>query len=177
MHGGLFHPDEGSSRKGGKVKDRRDVEILLVEDDPNHAELTLIALREGNLSGQIHLAKDGDEALRFLFSGDLRDQQLKLILLDLKLNKMDGLDLLRKIRSDARTQHIPVVVLTSSQNERDVMSSYRYGANSYIVKPLEFEKFVRVISQLGTYWVQLNQPPVIDGEQGEGTAGRDKEGV
>jgi len=159
------------------VKDRRDVEILLVEDDPNHAELTLIALREGSLPGQIHLAKDGDEALRFLFSGDLRDQQLKLILLDLKLNKMDGLDLLRKIRSDARTQHIPVVVLTSSQNERDVMSSYHYGANSYIVKPLEFEKFVRVVSQLGTYWVQLNQPPVIDGEQGEGTAGRIKEGV
>jgi two-component system, response regulator len=171
----LFHPGEGSSRKGGKVKDRKDVEILLIEDDPNHAELTLIALREGNLQGQIHLAKDGDEALHFLFSGDLRDQQLKLILLDLKLNKMDGLELLRKIRSDTRTQYIPVVVLTSSQNERDIMTSYRYGANSYIVKPLEYEKFVRVVSQLGIYWVQLNQPPMIDREQSEGTAGRDNE--
>ena len=157
------------------MKDRKDVEILLIEDDPNHAELTLIALKEGNLPRQIHLAKDGDEALRFLFSGDLRDQQLKLILLDLKLNKMDGLELLREIRSHARTQHIPVVVLTSSQSERDIKTSYRYGANSYIVKPLEFEKFVRVVSQLGIYWAQLNQPPVIEGERGEGKAGRDSE--
>jgi len=153
------------------MKDRKDVEILLVEDDPNHAELTLIALKDGNLPGQIHLAKDGEEALRFLFSEDLRDKELKLILLDLKLNKMDGLELLRAIRSDTKTQHIPVVVLTSSQNERDIMTSYRYGANSYVVKPLEFEKFVRVVSQLGIYWVRLNQPPVMGGEQSEGTAG------
>jgi CheY-like chemotaxis protein len=145
----------------------KEVEILLVEDDPSHAELTMMALREGNL-GPIHLAPDGEEALRFLFSGDLAERKLKLILLDLKLIKLDGLELLRRIRSDPRTRHLPVVVLTSSLNERDIKTSYDYGANSYIVKPLEFEKFIRVVSQLGTYWVRVNQPPVAAGEAREG---------
>ena len=145
------------------MKDRGEIDVLLVEDDPSHAELTLIALKEGNLPGKIHLAQDGDEALRLIFSKDMRENQIKLILLDLKLTKLDGLEFLKKIRSDQRTRYIPVVILTSSQNERDIQLAYRWGANSYIVKPVEFESFVGTVSQLGAYWMLLNQPPELGG--------------
>ena len=132
-------------------------EILLVEDDPNHAELILIALKEGHVPSQAHVARDGEEALEYLFS---HERRIKLILLDLKLDKLGGLEVLGRVRSDERTRYIPVVVLTSSQNQRDIEMSYRLGANSYVVKPLEFEKFAKTLAQVGAYWMLFNQPPI-----------------
>ena len=138
---------------------REEGEILLIEDDPSHAELILIALKEGHLPSPAHVAQSGEEALEYLFSHDGR---IKLILLDLKLGKLGGLETLGRIRSEERTRYIPVVVLTSSQNERDIEMSYRLGANSYVVKPVEFEKFIKTVGQVGTYWMLLNQPPISD---------------
>ena len=140
------------------------VEILLVEDNPADVELTLRALREHLLANQIPVVKDGAEALDFLFAtGSYTDQQQeispKLILLDLKLPKVDGLEVLRRIKAHKRTKTIPVVVLTSSQEQRDLVSSYELGVNSYIVKPVEFEKFEQSVKELGLYWLLLNQLP------------------
>jgi CheY-like chemotaxis protein len=141
------------------------VEILLVEDNPNDVELTLMALKENNLANHIHVVRDGEEAIEFVFgtgrySG--RDMSIipKVILLDLKLPKVDGIEVLRKIRSDERTKIIPVVVLTSSREERDIVETYKLGVNSYIVKPVQFENFVKVIKDLGLYWLVVNQPPM-----------------
>jgi two-component system response regulator len=134
--------------------------ILLIEDDPDHAELTLMGLKEANIPETIYVAKDGEEALQFLFSRDGIEAKPKFVLLDLKLPKLDGLEVLGRIKADERSRSIPVVVLTSSQNERDIMMSYRLGANSYIVKPVQFEKFISAVSQLGSYWVLLNEPPL-----------------
>ena len=134
--------------------------ILLVEDDPDHAELTLMGLKEANASDSIYVAKDGEEALQFLFSEDGAEAKPKFILLDLKLPKVDGLEVLRRIKTDERSRSIPVIVLTSSQDERDIMTSYRLGANSYIVKPVRFEEFISTVSQLGSYWLLLNEPPL-----------------
>jgi len=140
------------------------VEILLVEDNPSDLELALYALKKHNLANHIEVVRDGAEALDFLFgTGAYAHRQIengpKVILLDLKLPKVDGLEVLRQIKSDPRTKAIPVVVLTSSQDERDIVESYHLGVNSYITKPVDFEKFVEVVRQLGLYWLLLNQPP------------------
>ena len=141
------------------------VEILLVEDNPNDAELTMRALKKNNLANNIVQVSDGEEALDFIFArGAYSDRQMingpKVILLDLKLPKVDGLEVLKAIKSDQRTRVIPVVVLTSSQEEKDIVESYRLGVNSYITKPVDFEKFVDAVKTLGLYWLLLNQPPV-----------------
>jgi CheY-like chemotaxis protein len=138
------------------------VEILLVEDSPTDAELAMRALRKWKLANKLHLARDGAEALDFIFaSGGYahREGSLKVVLLDLKLPKVDGLEVLRRLKGDPRTRRIPVVVLTSSREERDVVESYELGVNSYIVKPVDFEQFVRAVADLGLYWLLLNQPP------------------
>jgi two-component system, response regulator len=140
------------------------IEILLVEDNPQHVELTLRALRKRNLANNVLVAKDGAEALEFIFAtGAYRQRRIengpKVILLDLKLPKVDGLEVLRRIKFDERTKAIPVVVVTTSDQDQDVVKSYELGANSYIVKPVSFEKFVEAVSQLGFYWMLLNKPP------------------
>ena len=141
-----------------------DVEILLVEDNPNDVELTLRAFRKQNLTNNIHVVKDGAEALDFMFgTGAYAHRHVenhpKVVLLDLKLPKVDGIEVLRRIKADARTRSIPVVMLTSSQEERDVLESYRLGVNSYIVKPVDFGNFVHAVSELGMYWSILNKVP------------------
>ena len=141
-----------------------EVEILLVEDDPNDVELTLRAFRARNLANQVFVARDGAEALDFFFSDKahpLRDIGVmpRVILLDLKLPKVDGLEVLRRLRADERTRSLPVVVLTSSNEEPDIAAAYRLGANSYIVKPVDFEAFARAVSEVGLYWVLLNEQP------------------
>jgi two-component system response regulator len=142
-----------------------EVEILLVEDNPTDAELTLRALKKRQLANKLFHVKDGVEALDFLFgTGAFTDRKvenaLKVILLDLKLPKVDGLEVLRRIKGDERMRVNPVVVLTSSKEERDVIESYRLGVNSYMVKPVDFDKFAQVVSELGMYWMLLNQPPI-----------------
>jgi len=143
---------------------QNEVEILLVEDNPNDVELTLRALKKHNLANNIHVVKDGAEALDYIFASNAYayrkiEDRPKVILLDLKLPKVSGLEVLSKIKSDERTKIIPVVVLTSSKEERDLVESYRLGANSYITKPADFDKFVNSVSELGLYWLLLNQPP------------------
>ena len=140
------------------------VEILLVEDNPQHVELTLRALRKHNLANHVLVAKDGAEALEFIFAtGAYAHRQIengpKVILLDLKLPKVDGLEVLRRIKSDERMKAIPVIVVTTSEQEQDVVESYELGANSYIVKPVSFDKFIEAVSKLGFYWMLLNKPP------------------
>ncbi|MCH7912569.1 MAG: response regulator [Deltaproteobacteria bacterium] len=139
------------------------VEILLVEDNPNDVELTLHAIRKNHISNRIHVVRDGAEALEFIFcTGAYAERKIqetpKVILLDLKLPKVDGLEVLQRIKADPRTRATPVVVLTSSREERDVVESYRLGVNSYIVKPVDFKKFTEAVQQMGLYWLLLNQP-------------------
>jgi CheY-like chemotaxis protein len=147
----------------------RNVEILLVEDNPNDVELILHVFRWCNLGDQVHVAWDGEEALDFIFGTgaytgrDTRNKP-KVILLDLKLPRLDGIEVLRRIKADARTRTIPVVVLTSSKEERDVVESYDLGVNSYIVKPVKFDEFANVIRDLGLYWRFVNVPPVKKNE-------------
>lgn len=140
----------------------RPVEILLVEDNPSDLELALHALRKHNLSNNIQVARDGAEALKLIFGaddgeGDVMDPAPRVILLDLKLPKVDGLEVLEKLKNDHRTHNIPVVILTSSREEKDIIESYRLGVNSYIVKPVDFEQFIDAVQQLGLYWLLLNQ--------------------
>jgi two-component system response regulator len=142
------------------------VEILLVEDNPNDIELALHALKKNNIANSIQVVRDGAEALEFLFgTGAYHNRSInrppKVILLDLKLPKVDGLEVLKHIKSDDRTRSIPVVVLTSSREERDIVESYRLGVNSFITKPVDFEQFTEAVRQLGLYWLLLNQPPVF----------------
>jgi CheY-like chemotaxis protein len=142
----------------------QEVEILLVEDNPSDAELTLRALKQRNLANQVFVCHDGAEALEFFFgdgSHALREIGAvpKVILLDLKLPKVDGLEVLRRLKEEDRTKKIPVVVLTSSREEPDIARAYRLGANSYIVKPVDFEAFARAVSDVGLYWLLLNHPP------------------
>lgn len=138
-------------------------EILLVEDNPSDAELTLHALARHRLANNLHVVTDGAEALDFLFKQGAYARRTgpnpKVVLLDLKLPKIDGLDVLRRIRSDDRTRGVPVVMLTSSGEERDVVASYAGGTNSYIVKPVDWEQFTTAVQQIGLYWLLLNQPP------------------
>ncbi len=139
------------------------VEILLVEDNAEDAELTLHALQKCRLGNHIQVAHDGAEALDFIFQtgafAHRTDSNPRLILLDLKLPKVDGLDVLRRIKADPRTRSIPVVVLTSSREERDIVESYQLGVNSYITKPVDFEQFADAVQHIGYYWLLLNQPP------------------
>jgi CheY-like chemotaxis protein len=141
-----------------------DVEILLVEDNPNDVELTLDVLKENKLANHIQVVRDGVEALDFLLRrgafAQRGDQNPRLVLLDLKLPKINGLEVLQQIRSDPKTRLTPVVVLTSSREERDIIDSYKLGVNSYIVKPVDFEQFSIAIRHVGFYWLLLNQPPV-----------------
>ena len=142
----------------------QDVEILLVEDNPNDAELTMRALKKHNLANKVHLVKDGAEALDFIYAeGEYSDRELEnrpnVILLDLKLPKVDGLEVLKRLKEDERTKMIPVVMLTSSKEEEDMVKSYKLGVNSYIVKPVEFEKFMTSVEKLGLYWLLLNKQP------------------
>jgi CheY-like chemotaxis protein len=141
------------------------LEILLVEDNPRDLELTERALRKANLANRIHVARDGEEALDFLFgegafAGRDVSQAPRLVLLDLKLPKIDGLEVLQRMKSDPRTQSIPVVVLTSSKEQSDIVRSYNLGVNSYIVKPVDFESFAASVQQLGLYWLLLNEAPI-----------------
>jgi two-component system response regulator len=143
------------------------IEILLVEDSPEDLELTQRALRNANLGNHIQVARDGAEAMDFIFcdgvyTGRKIEDTPKLILLDLKLPKVDGLEVLERIKSDPRTRHIPVVILTSSKEQTDVIKSYKLGVNSYIVKPVNFESFTAAVQELGMYWLLLNQPPKLD---------------
>ena len=141
-------------------------EILLVEDNTNDVELALHALRKRKLANNIHVARDGAEALDFLFGEgkyagrDIR-QTPNVILLDLKLPLVDGLEVLARVKGDPRTRHVPVVVLTSSREERDLVESYQLGVNSYIVKPVNFDQFSAAIEQLELYWVLLNERPKL----------------
>ncbi len=138
-------------------------DILLVEDNPNDAELTLEPLREHHVSKAVYVASDGTEALDFVFgtgrhAGRDIERIPRLVILDLKLPKVDGLEVLRRLKTDERTRSVPVVVLTSSREELDIGKSYELGANSYVVKPVEFEAFSRAVGQIGSYWLSLNQP-------------------
>jgi two-component system response regulator len=144
-----------------------EVDILLVEDSPDDAELALYALRRENLANNILVARDGEEALEFIFcSGAFAprsfDRPPKLILLDLKLPKVDGMEVLNRLKSDARTKTIPVVIMTSSKEDRDLVQGYGLGANSYIQKPVDFDQFRETVKQVGLYWLVTNQPPVSD---------------
>lgn len=140
------------------------VEILVVEDNPDDLDMTLRALRKAKLANHIQVARDGAEALEFIFCQGPHairniEQSPRLVLLDLKLPKVDGLEVLKRIKEDPRTKMIPVAVLTSSKEQQDVIESYHLGVNSYIVKPVNFEGFSAAVQELGMYWMLLNQPP------------------
>jgi CheY-like chemotaxis protein len=140
------------------------IEILLVEDNPDDLDMALRALRKAHLANHIQVARDGAEALEFIFAtgahtGRKVENGPRVILLDLKLPKVDGLEVLRRVKADARTKIIPVVVLTSSKEQPDVVECYRLGVNSYIVKPVNFESFAGAVAELGMYWLLLNHPP------------------
>ena len=143
--------------------------ILLVEDNPDDEALTLRALRRNNILNEVVVARDGAEALEYLFGeGKYRGrdsrEQPQLVLLDLKLPKVDGLEVLKRLRGDRRTRLQPVTVLTTSNEDRDILASYELGANSYIRKPVDFEQFIEAVRQLGAYWLALNVPPPRKGD-------------
>jgi CheY-like chemotaxis protein len=140
------------------------IEILIVEDNPNDLELTLHALKKYKIANRIQIARDGAEALDYLFETNTNGEVIavqppRLILLDLKLPKVDGLEVLQRIKADARTRTVPVVVMTSSREERDIVQSYQLGVNSFVTKPIDFSEFTEAIRQIGLYWMMLNEPP------------------
>ncbi len=141
------------------------IEIILVEDNPEDVEMMLSSLRERHLANKVHVLRDGAEALSYIMNNvDCRpgqgvEHRPKVILLDLKLPKINGLEVLRRIRTDERTKSLPVVILTSSDEERDRVEGYKLGANSYVVKPVDFDEFARAVAEIGCYWVALNHPP------------------
>ncbi len=147
--------------------------ILLVEDNPDDEELTLRAFRKHKISNEVVVARDGEEALDYLFgtgrwAGRNRSDLPQLVLLDLKLPKIDGLEVLKRVRERDETKLLPVVILTSSREERDIVSGYRFGANSYVRKPVNFDEFIEAARQLGLYWLLLNESPMVqdDGHPG-----------
>jgi two-component system response regulator len=133
------------------------VDILLVEDNPDDAELAIRALRKSNLANNLLHLQDGEEALAYLFNE--KNNKPKLVLLDLKMPKVDGIEVLKKLKGDERTRTIPIVMLTSSKEERDIVETYKLGFKAYIVKPLDFEQFGKAVGQLGLFWLVLNQTP------------------
>ena len=142
----------------------QEVEILLVEDNPDDMELALHALRQEKLANRVEIARDGEEALDFLFcrgahQGRPFDHQPKVVLLDLKLPKVDGIEVLRQLKSDPRTKAIPVVILTASREETDMINGYQLGVNAYIQKPVDFAQFRNAVKQLGLFWLVINQAP------------------
>lgn len=141
------------------------IDILFVEDSPIDAELTLLALKEENLANNVIWLQDGAQALDFIFaegeySNRGMDNQPKLILLDLKMPKVGGIDVVKRIRSDERTKSIPIVIMTSSKEEKDIVDTYKLGINSYIVKPVDFDKFTRSVKEIGFYWLLMNHSPL-----------------
>lgn len=143
---------------------KRETEILLAEDDPADAELTLRSLRKHNFADLVHWVRNGADALDFLlcegaYAARDPSRMLKLALLDIKMPKVDGIEVLRRVKADARTRATPVVMLTSSGEARDVVESYNLGVNSYVVKPVQFEAFMEAVSRVGLYWMQVNRPP------------------
>jgi two-component system response regulator len=141
-----------------------EVEILLVEDNPGDAELIIRALRKVNLANHLVHVKDGEEALDFIFatgsfSGREKKNVPRVILLDIKMPKVDGIEVLRQIKANSETKRIPVVIMTSSKEEQDIIRSYELGVNSFVVKPVAFNDFAKAVSELGLYWVLINQPP------------------
>jgi len=139
------------------MNDPEAVDILLVEDNPNDAELAQRALNKVNLGAKVAIARDGAEAIDYLMGNQPKP---KVVFLDLKLPKIDGIEVLRRTRADSRTRSIPVVVLTSSQEERDISECYKLGVNSYVVKPVEFDRFYKAVGDLATYWLVLNKSPL-----------------
>jgi CheY-like chemotaxis protein len=137
--------------------------ILMVEDDPRDVELTLTALEDYKLANEVVVCRDGQEALDYLYSrgkfSDRVNENPAVILLDLKLPKVDGLEVLQQVKSDERLRMIPVVMLTSSHEEKDMMQSYKLGVNAYVVKPVDFHEFVNAVKELGVFWAVINQPP------------------
>src|SRR5712671_3339055 len=147
-----------------------ELDILLVEDNQDDMDLALHALRRGDLANNIYVVRDGEEALDFLFCRGAFAQRSfdhppKLVLLDLKLPKVDGMEVLKQIKSDLRTRTIPVVIMTSSKEERDLVAGYNLGANSYIQKPVDFDQFRETVKSVGLYWLVINQPPVVEDSQ------------
>ena len=146
------------------MSNQKNVEVLLVEDNPSDADLAMRAFKKYNLANKLVWVKDGEEALNFIF-GDTSNKDAELrniprvILLDLKLPKVDGLEVLKSIRADERSRMIPIVMLTSSKQETDVVESYKLGVNSYIVKPVDFKQFIEAIREIGQYWLLVNEPP------------------
>jgi CheY-like chemotaxis protein len=145
----------------------KEIEILLIEDNPEDRDLTIMSLERNKLANRIEIARDGEEALDFLFcrgafSDRTFDDAPKVVLLDIKLPKIDGLEVLREMKSDSRTRSIPVVVMTSSAEQRDMVESYRLGVNSYIQKPVDFLKFQQVVKDLGYYWLAVNHAPPVE---------------
>ena len=141
--------------------------ILLVEDNPDDEELMLLALKDQKIANDIVVARDGVEALEYLFATGRHEgrdigKQPALVLLDLKLPKLSGLDVLRRLREDPRTRTTPVVILTSSNEERDIVASYQLGSNSFVRKPIEFHEFQKVVKEIGVYWLLVNQPPLSE---------------
>ena len=139
------------------------IEIILVDDNPNDAELAIRALKKHNMANKMVHLKDGAEALEFIFgknnSAETLTVQPKLILLDIKMPKVDGIEVLRKLKSDPRTKKIPVVVMTSSQEGKDIVESYNLGVNAYVVKPLDFHEFVNTVKEIGLFWILINKIP------------------
>jgi CheY-like chemotaxis protein len=145
------------------MSENKEVEILLVEDNQDDLDMTLRSLRKANLANHIQIARDGAEALEFIFcqgahAGRKIEHIPKVVLLDLKLPKIDGMEVLKRVKGDPRTKMIPIVMLTSSKEQKDVIESYHLGVNSYIVKPVDFEGFAAAVQELGMYWLLLNQP-------------------
>ena len=149
-----------------------EVDILLVDDSQDDVDLTLHALRSENLANRVFVARDGEEALEFLFCTGTHaersfDHPPKLILLDLKLPKVDGMQVLKQIKGDLRTKTIPVVLMTSSREEQDLLNSYQLGVNAYVVKPLKFNDFVEAVRQVGVFWAVINEMPPVNLRHGE----------
>ena len=138
--------------------DNKPIEILLVEDSMDDAGLTIRALKKRNLANNLLHLKDGEEALKFIYSEDFNSLP-KLILLDIKMPKINGIEVLQKIKSDPEKKVVPVVILTSSREERDIIESYNLGVNAYIVKPVDFDKFMDAVAEIGLFWLVMNQPP------------------
>jgi two-component system, response regulator len=150
------------------MMDTGELDILLIEDNQNDMDLALHALRREKLANRIFVVRDGEEALDFLFCREryahrMFDRPPKLVLLDLKLPKVDGLEVLKQLKGDSRTRNIPVVIMTSSKEERDMVSGYNLGANSYIQKPVDFDQFRETVKNVGLYWLVVNQPPPVSG--------------